>query len=192
MRFVTLAVLAGGLVLGAPGLQATTKHHSSKSSASSSMTGSLACVYDADREAFDIEGLKSQLMVTAETCGQDAHDKYGTFMTRYHPQVVSAEDDLHRYFNRSYGKTGSKAYDEYMTQLADNQEQVGLKAGTAYCDNLNTMYDEVLSLHDGSELHDYSNSKMLYQPASFTTCSGAPPVVTTAKKSRHSTHAKRT
>ncbi len=190
MRVVLVAILAGGLMLGAPGLQAATKHRSSKS-ASSGIVGAPACVYDADRTAFDIEGLKSQLMVTAETCGQSAHDKYGAFMSRYLPQVASAEDELHRYFNRSYGRTGSKAYDEYMTQLADNQEQVGLKAGTAYCDNLNVMYDEVLSLHDGTELHDYSNSKLLYQPATFTTCTGAQPMPAKSK-SHHTARSKRT
>jgi hypothetical protein len=125
-------------------------------------------------------------MVTAETCGDAAKSKYNAFMQRYQPQVASAEQVLQGYFKKSYGKAGSKQYDEYMTQLADNQEElVVLKAGTAYCENLTPMYDEVMSLHDGSELHDYSNSKLLYQPASFDTCTGAPPAATKSKV-RHS------
>lgn len=151
------------------------------------MTG-LPCLYDSDRAAFDIEGLKSQLMVTAETCKGQAQDNYSAFIVHYRPAIASAEGVLHAYFNRAYGKAGSKQYDEYMTQLADNQEDVGLKAGTAYCDNLNAMFDEVMSLHDSSELHDYSNSKMLYQPVSFETCTGAPPATGTSSKARHSRH----
>ncbi len=183
MRAVSPALLAAALLLVAPNLQAATKHKVSKTSASN--LGGLACVYDADRAAFDIEGLKSQLMVTAVTCGDEAKSKYNAFMSRYQPEVASAEQVLQGYFKKSYGKAGSKEYDEYMTQLADNQEQVGLKAGTAYCENLAAMYDEVMSLHDGSELHDYSNAKLLYQPVSLDTCSGAPPVVPKSKV-RHS------
>ncbi len=187
MRAVSPALLAAGLLLVAPNLEAATKHKVGKVATGS--LGTPACVFDEDRAAFDIEGLKSQLMVTAVQCGPEAHDKYGAFMNRYLPQVAAAEGVLHHYFDRSYGKAGSKQYDEYMTQLADNQEQVGLKAGTAYCQNLALMYDEVLSLHDGSELHEYSNAKLLYQPASFDTCSGAPPAAVKSKvrhsKSKH-------
>jgi hypothetical protein len=183
MRAVSPALLAAGLLLVAPNLQAATKHKVGKAAAAS--LGTPACVFDADRAAFDIEGLKSQLMVTAVTCGDEAKSKYNAFMQRYQPQVASAEQVLQGYFKKSYGKAGPKQYDEYMTQLADNQEQVGLKAGTAYCSNLNAMYDEVLSLHDGSELHDYSNAKLLYQPATFDTCSFAPPAATKSKV-RHS------
>jgi len=187
MRIHATALVLAATLFAGPGLHAASKtRHGAKAAAS---LGALACVFDVDRAAFDIEGLKSQLMVTAVTCGGSAKDSYNAFMSRYQPQVASAEQTLQTYFRKSFGKAGSKQYDEYMTQLADNQEQAGLKAGTAYCDNLNAMYGEVMSLHDGSELHDYSNAKMLYQPANFDTCTGAPPVPAKSKvrrgKSKH-------
>ena len=186
MRLLTFAALTASL-LAAPALHAASKH--GRSTHSAAPMGALACVFDADRAAFDIEGLKSQMMVTAVTCHQN--DGYNAFLNRYRPQVADAEQTLEAYFRRSYGaKTGPKTYDEYMTQLADNQEQYALKAGTAYCDNLTLMSDEVMSLHTGSELHDYSNAKQLYQPAKFATCTGAPPAalrhsVRHSSKSKH-------
>ena len=109
-------------------------------------------------------------------------------MARFQPEVAREEADLAAYFKRSYGKIWQKAYDEYITNLADVQEQDGLKGGNALCSYLPVMFDEVLSLHDSSELHDFSNSKMIAQPIDFQTCAGTPPATGTAHKTKHSTH----
>ena len=176
MRLLTATLLA--TLLASPGLQAATKHAKSSRAVA---VGAPACEFDTDRTAFDIEGLKSQLMLTALACKKQ--DKYNEFMSRYKPQVATAEAGLATYFKRSYGRQGQTPYDAYITNLADEQEKDGLKAGTAYCENLDVMFDEVMSLHDASELHDFTNAKAIVQPITFQTCTGAPPVV--AKKARH-------
>jgi hypothetical protein len=140
------------------------------------------------RTAFDIEGLKSQLMVTALACQQQ--DKYNAFMTRYQPTVAAQEHALNAYFKRAYGRAAEKAYDDYISNLANIQEQDGLKAGTAFCENLATMFNEVMSLHDSSELHDFVNSKTIAQPVTFETCSAAPPAAPVSHK--RAVHGKRT
>ena len=177
MRLLTASLLAAGL-LASPCLQAATKHARSGKVAS---VGAPACEFESDRTAFDIEGLKSQLMLTALACKKQ--DKYNAFMSRYKPQVAGAEAGLATYFKRSYGRQGQTQYDEYITNLADEQEKDGLKAGTAYCENLDVMFDEVMSLHDASELHDFTNAKAIVQPMTFETCTGAPPSV--GRKARH-------
>jgi hypothetical protein len=184
MRAATLALLAVGL-LAAPSLQAASKR---PSHARVVPLAAPACEFDADRMAFEIEGLKSQLMVTALAC--KTQDKYNAFMSRYQPDVARQEQALSLYFKRSYGKQYQKAYDEYITNLADIQEQDGLKAGTALCDNLPAMFDEVMSLHDSSELRGYINSKLIAQPITFQTCAGAPPPAAgMSHKGRHTAKA---
>ena len=182
MRTITTALLAAGL-LAAPSLHAATKHTSRSHAA---VIAAPACQFAADRTAFDIEGLKSQLMVTALACKQQ--DKYNAFMSRYQPDVAREEANLAAFFKRSYGKSWQKAYDEYITNLADVQEQDGLKGGNALCSYLPAMFDEVMSLHDSSELHDFTNSKMIAQPIEFQTCAGSPPASATGRKSKHTTH----
>ncbi len=176
MRLLTATLLATGL-LASP-LQAATKHAKSSKAVA---VGAPACEFDSDRTAFDIEGLKSQLMLTALACKKQ--DKYNEFMSRYKPQVASAEAGLATYFKRSYGRQGQTQYDAYITNLADEQEKDGLKAGTAYCENLEVMFDEVMSLHDASELHDFTNAKAIVQPITFQTCAG--PAPSEAHKARH-------
>ena len=182
MRTISIALLVAGL-LAAPSLHAATKRSSHTRAAA--ILAAPACEFPADRTAFDIEGLKSELMVTALACKQQ--DKYNAFMSRYQPDVAREERALASYFKRSYGKQSQKAYDEYITNLADVQEQDGLKGGTALCSNLPAMFDEVMSLHDSSELHDFTNSKMIAQPITFETCTGTPPTSGPVRRSKHST-----
>jgi hypothetical protein len=143
------------------------------------------CTQAADRVAFDTEGLKSELMVTALTCGEK--DKYNAFMRTYQPAVSAEEKDLGAYFKRAYGKRYTKAYDEYISNLANVQSEAGLKSGTAFCGEFRSMFDEVMSLHNADELADFAHSQAIVQPVAFTTCVAAPPK---AVRSRHHvTHA---
>lgn len=140
-----------------------------------------SCTSPADRTAFDTEGLKSELMVTALACKEQ--DKYNSFMRTYQPAVASTEHDLNAYFKRVYGRQYQKAYDDYISNLANVQEQEGLKTGTAFCQIFQNMFDEVMSLHDGTELAAYAHSQAIVQPIAFTTCSDVP--VKTLSKPRH-------
>jgi len=144
------------------------------------------CTHPEDRTAFDIEGLKSELMVTALACKQQ--DKYNQFMHAYQPDVAREEKDLGLYFKRVYGRQYQKAYDDYISNLANVQEQDGLKAGSVFCDNLPNMFDEVMSLHSGAELPDYAQSQEIAQPITFSTCAAEPPKATRAVHVRHTTH----
>jgi hypothetical protein len=144
------------------------------------------CTQPPDRVAFDIEGLKSELMVTALVCKQQ--DRYNDFMARYRPDLVTEERALGAYFKRVDGRASQKAYDDYISNLANVQEQDGLKAGTAFCDNLPDLFDEVMALHSDTELDEFANSQAIVQPVAFQTCTtvAAPPV--TVRRIRHTTH----
>jgi hypothetical protein len=144
------------------------------------------CTQSADREAFDTEGLKSELMVTALTC--KAQDKYNAFMRTYQPAVMAEEKDLNTYFKRAYGKQFHKAYDEYISNLANVQSEAGIKSGTAFCDEFASMFDEVMSLHNATELADFARSQAIVQPITFETCVAAPAKVIRTR--RHSSHKK--
>jgi hypothetical protein len=192
MRAASYALLTAGLLLApmlnAP-LHAGTKHGShGKAKGTAPAASAPVCEFPADRTAFDIEGLKSQLMVTALACQQQ--EKYNAFMARYQPTVAQQEHALNAYFKRAYGRAAQKAYDDYISNLANIQEQDGLKAGTAFCANLANMFSEVMSLHDSSELHDFVNSKTIAQPVTFETCTAAPPPEPVAHK--RVVHGKRT
>jgi hypothetical protein len=150
MRALGSAILATGLML-APLAQAATD-----------------CARPDDARAFAVIGLKSELMVTAISC--HSQDKYNAFMTRYRSEFANEEKALNAYFKRAYGRSATKAHDDYITSLANVQSHDGLQAGTAFCASLEPMFDEVMSLHDASELNDYAHAKAIVQPVSVSDC----------------------
>ncbi len=144
------------------------------------------CVRPADRAAFDMEGLKSELMVTALSC--NAQDKYNAFVTRYRSELGTQEKALGAYFSRSYGRGSQKAHDDYITNLANVQSGDGLKAGTLFCARNVAMFDEVQALKGGAEVPDYVAGKDITQPMALTTCTGAEPLVRNASSRERGGH----
>ena len=126
------------------------------------------CARPADRTAFDMQGLKSELMVTALSCG--VQPRYNAFINRFHADLGMEEKALNTYFSRSYGRSGQKAHDDYVTQLANEQSSDGLKAGTAFCARNVGMFDEVQALHGASEVSSYVSGKDIIQPVSLQDC----------------------
>ncbi len=126
------------------------------------------CARPADHAAFDMQGLKSELMVTALSCG--VQPRYNAFITRFRTDLGVQEKALNTYFSRYYGRSGQKAHDDYVTQLANEQSDDGLKAGTAFCARNVGMFDEVQALRGASEVSSYVTGKDITQPVSLQDC----------------------
>ena len=130
------------------------------------------CLRPAEVNALDVAWLKSQMMVLALTCQQNS--KYNAFIERYRPILASEDKELNGYFTRVHGRQGSKLRDDYVTQLANSQSQVGLRQGSLFCNNNMPMLDEVMSLRNASELAQYAAAKGVVQPINVDDCAGAP------------------
>ena len=142
------------------------------------------CTRPADRAAFDMEGLKSELMVTALSC--NAQERYNAFITRYRSDLGVQERQLTAYFAREYGRTAQKAHDDYITNLANTQSGDGLKAGTLFCARNVAMFDEVQALKGGAEIPDYVAGKDITQPVALADCKAGEPTVRRASSTRES------
>jgi hypothetical protein len=140
------------------------------------------CGMSPARQAFDVEGLKSELMVTALSCNQQ--DRYNAFVAKFRPDLTEQERALDAYFASSYGRAAQREHDNYITQLANVQSERGLQAGTQFCDQRVSMFDEVLALDTGSDLSGYAEAKDIVQPAVYETCA-APKLVKTSGHVRH-------
>ncbi len=127
------------------------------------------CGISSARQAFDVQGLKSELMVTALSC--NAQERYNAFVEKFRPDLNAQEASLNGYFRSTYGRGAQTAHDDYITQLANVQSERGLKAGTAFCQQRISMFDEVSVLRNASDLGGYAEAKDIVQPASYETCS---------------------
>jgi len=139
----------------------------------SQMAQAQNCARPADKTAFDVAGLKSQLMVTAITC--EATDRYNAFIGRYRPELLGQDKVLTAYFGRNFGKRGQAQHDDYVTSLANSQSQEGLKSGNLFCKSNMSMFDEVMALRALSDLPGYASSKASVQPIALVACTEATP-----------------
>ena len=147
-----------------------------------------SCAGQEERTAFDVAGLKSQLMVTALTCSEN--DRYNAFISRFRPNLAGNEKVLNSYFSRTFGKGGQKQHDDYITQLANEQSQTGLKQGAAFCTESVGLFDEVAALRNGGELPDFASGKSLVQPISMTNCGVEPRSASATTRTRRPTTAR--
>lgn len=146
----------------------------------SQLAAAQTCVRPVDNEAFEIAGLKSQLMVTALTC--NTNEKYDAFITTHRPYLVAQDKALNAYFARAHGRAARKQFDDYITQLANSQSQTGLRRGTLFCQENVGIFDEVGALKSGSELPDFAAGKTLSQPVSLTACTTPEPAAPAAAR----------
>lgn len=131
--------------------------------------------------AFNVVGLKSELMVTALSC--QAQDRYNAFIAHFKPELNNAEKRLERYFKTTYGKRSRQQHDAYITQLADVQSLGGLKSGTIFCDQRTPMFEEIEALDNADDLAHYAEAKDILQPAAYESCT-APKARSTKRRVR--------
>ncbi len=136
------------------------------------------CQQPKERSAFEVAGLKSQLMVIALTC--DVREKFNAFVLRYRPVLMAGEKGLNTYFARAFGGHGQAAHDDYITQLANAQSSNGLQRGTLFCQENVGLFDEVMALPKDGDLPDYAANKHFIQPVALETCSAPAPSTRTA------------
>jgi hypothetical protein len=139
------------------------------------------CARPIEKAAFDVAGLKSELMVIAISC--QAQSKYNDFIQRYRTSLVSEEHMMNSYFQRAYGRSAQRQHDDYITLLANSQSDAGIQQGTLFCMKNVGLFDEVMGLKDSHELPNFATGKALPQPIVLLDCPAKPAKVTrTAKK----------
>ncbi|MDI2090530.1 hypothetical protein [Commensalibacter oyaizuii] len=159
-RFALCGLILTGLTLSQAGFAAT-------------------CRVSPAHEAFNVESLKSELMVTALSC--QGQDQYNAFVKQFGSIINAQESKLKSHFRSTYGGRAQKAQDDYITQLANVQSSQGLKAGTIFCLQRMSMFDEVKPLKTATELSQYADAKDILQPSSTEICQA--PTSSKAKKS---------
>ncbi|ATJ91057.1 hypothetical protein ACLEIY_04565 [Acetobacter tropicalis] len=145
------------------------------------------CGHSSAHEAFAVQALKSELMVTALSC--NAQERYNSFVAKFRTNLLNEEQKLNTYFRSTYGRSAQREHDDYITQLANVQSEKGLSAGTIFCLQRMAMFDEVNALDTTEDLSNYTEAKDITQPASFETC--AAPATTNTRPARRTRSTRR-
>ncbi len=132
------------------------------------------CPSVSDQSTFEIQALRSELMVLATGCHDDA--RYNAFIHRYQPDLQANERAIDAYFKHRYGRSAQVEHDRFVTDLANAISREGSDMGGDFCSRNGLIFNEVLALQSANELTDYVAGKDLV-PASMEIC---PPLATKA------------
>ena len=130
-----------------------------------------SCVQPAERTAFDIRALQSQLMVAALACNQDA--AYNAFVRRYQNDLASAYRGVQGHFRRTAGGSHQRELN------AHSQEQI--RAGSQYCPMMLPMFTMANALPGGDALATFSRERNVLNPLTTSDCATAAPAATPAR-----------
>ncbi|MDB5413496.1 MAG: hypothetical protein JWR10_1831 [Rubritepida sp.] len=126
------------------------------------------CVQPAEKTAFDIRALQSQLMVVALTCGQQ--DAYNTFVTRFQGDLGNAFRGVAGHFRRTSGARSQRLLDEYITSLANGQSQVGISQGSLFCRNQAPIFAQAMAATSPADLALLSLAREVPQALTTPDC----------------------
>jgi hypothetical protein len=131
------------------------------------------CARPAEKQALDVSVLMSQLQVVTVTCHTE--DKYNALVPHLRPALATNEKNLNAFFARAYGRRATSMHDEYITELANQQSQLGLKSGDQFCTFNAALFDEVAPLSTPDQLAAYAQTKPLQQAMAVDECPAAAP-----------------
>ena len=91
----------------------------------------LHCMSPAEQAAFDVQALRSEMMVLATGCSDDT--QYNAFITRYQPELQANERDIDAWFKKKFGSRAQSEHDRFVTDLANAQSSAGTNLGSDFC-----------------------------------------------------------
>jgi hypothetical protein len=136
-----------------------------------------------DQSAFEVQALRSELMVLATGCHEDS--RYNAFIRRYQSDLQANERAIDAYFKHRFGSSGQTEHDRFVTELANAMSRQGSDLGGDFCPRNGMIFNEVLALPSANDLPNYAAGKDLV-PASVTICAPLP----TGRPKAHTTDAK--
>jgi hypothetical protein len=146
----------------------------------------LHCMTPADQATFDVQALRSEMMVLATGCSDDA--AYNAFITRYQPELQANEREVDAWFKKKFGRRAQTEHDRFVTDLANAQSNAGTRLGSDFCPHNGTIFHAVMALTSAQELSQFAAGQNLV-PASLDVCAeetaqAAPPAKHVVRK-RH-------
>ncbi len=137
------------------------------------------CSNDTEQAVFEVEALKSELMVVATTCKGTNEDRYNAFVERYRPALIQSNKMLGQYFAKQYGRSGQRANDAFITELANARSNAARQLGGDFCSRNAGLFEEVMALTVVTDLPAYAATKDLLS-AGVTACPGQRAATTAA------------
>lgn len=129
------------------------------------------CMNPAEKAAFDVRALQTQLMVAALNCRDERHDdKYNAFISRFQRDLSGHSNSLRAWFRRAYPRASERELNSYVTDLANIQSQHSTRQGDRYCAYIAPIFERALSLGSARDLPALAQQLSFPQPMRVEAC----------------------
>lgn len=130
-----------------------------------------SCIKGQTQTAFEIQALKTEMMLTAVTC--EKTQEYNNKMQILKPYFVKYESVVKLWFNKKYTNTSVQKYDRYITDLANELEQTPERHNAdIFCnDNVSNVFQDLDQISTQAGLEQYAHFKRFKQPGEIAWCS---------------------
>ncbi|WP_424814045.1 hypothetical protein [Roseococcus sp. YIM B11640] len=127
-----------------------------------------ACLQPAEKTAFDVRALQSQLMVVALSCQQQ--DQYNAFVMHFRGDLGRAYNSIQAHFRRTAGGAHQRMLDQYITNLANGQSQVGISQGSFFCRNQTPLFQQAMAATNPAALAQITTQNQIHQAMTSPEC----------------------
>ncbi len=127
------------------------------------------CASAADQAAFEVQALRSHLVVLATGC--DDGTPYNAFIRKYQSALVANDQAVTAWFKRRYGGRGQYEHDRFVTDLTNAVSSDATTLGSDFCPRDGMIFTEVMALRGSADLAPYAAAKDLIPP-SIGVCTG--------------------
>jgi hypothetical protein len=140
-----------------------------------------SCLPAAERTAFEVRALQSQLMVAALACQRD--NDYNAFVRRFQGELGAAYRSIDGHFRRTAGGGATRERDAFITTLANVQSQDGIRQGSQFCPTVTPLFQLALAQPNAAALADLSMDRNVLNPQNAPACAANAPAAASARSS---------
>jgi hypothetical protein len=141
-----------------------------------------SCLQPAERTAFEVRALQSQLMVAALACNRD--NEYNAFVRKFQGDLAASYRGIQGHFRRTAGSGHQRALDSFITTLANEQSQDGIRAGSHFCPLVAPLFQVALTQQNVQGLAEVAAERNVINPMAAPTCPASAPARTTRPAAR--------
>lgn len=118
-----------------------------------------SCLPAAERQAFDVRAVQSQLQVAALLCRDQGYPQleteYRAFVQKFSPEFQAPARNIQAHFRRTAGRD-PRALDAYITNLANAHQQDASRSGTQFCAVAAPMFRAAMAQSSASDLAQFA------------------------------------
>lgn len=140
-----------------------------------------SCLQPAERTAFDVRAMQSQLQVAALLCRDQGfpqfHSDYEAFVRKFQRELVAPARDIQGHFRRAH-RSNPRAIDAYITELANAQQQDASRAGSQFCPLAAPLFRAAMGQSSASGLAEVAVERNVLNLMDAPSCPATPPART--------------